>query len=155
MASQEPVIRWVEINDDLTIALFPNPVRPDGAPPGSDDPDNPRYGIFDSPFSTIFMIRVKSNSDIGRFAHDNLLGLLLGDPGGDPRLPQEVADQVRALFADAGITAASKVVLLRANAELPANPKRRSVIGAATKNPGTVAAFDWKDKDPRSAGPSR
>ena len=24
------------------------------------------------------MIRVKSNTDIGRFAHDNLLGLLLG-----------------------------------------------------------------------------
>lgn len=151
MASDEPVIRWVEISDDLTVALFPNPQPPEDGDVGSDDPDDPRYGIFDSPFAVIFMIRVRSDSDVGRFAHDNLLGLLLGvAPPGDNRLPADIADRMREIFAPFGITADSKVVLLRANAELPANPKRRSVIGAATKNPGTIAAFDWKDKDPRT-----
>jgi len=125
---------------------IPNPEPPVGAPPPA-PPGDPRYGLFDSPFSTIFMIRVKSNTDIGRFAHDNLLGLLLGDaPPGDTRLTADVAAQVRDLFAGSGVTADSKVVLLRANAELPANPKRRTLVGAVSANPGTVAAFDWKDE---------
>ena len=48
MASQEPVIRWVEINDDLAIALFPNPEPPAGAPPPA-PPGDPATGFSTRP----------------------------------------------------------------------------------------------------------
>jgi hypothetical protein len=146
---------WRELHPHLAIAIVGKPIadRTAAPPPPPDRRDDPRFGIFDSPFSAIVLVRVKSDSEIGRAAHNDLLGLIRGTRMPDEaRRELEESESPRArredTFAELRglIPEDSRFVLMRGNAEVPANPVRRMAVLAVVANPGLVLGFDYKDK---------
>jgi hypothetical protein len=138
--AEQAAFEWRELGDDLAIAVLPIPTAPVGSDPApEDDPDHPRFRLFASPFSAIIMVQVKSDSETGRAAHNDLLGFL----NGEGRIP----DQLKGLLPEN-----PRFMLLRANAEVPANPVRRTALLAVSANPGTVVGVEWKD-DPKAVRP--
>jgi hypothetical protein len=146
---------WRELHPHLAIAIIGKPIadRTAAPPPPPDRRDDPRFGIFDSPFSAIVLVRVKSDSEIGRAAHNDLLGLVRGTRMPDEaRRELEESESLRARREDTFaqlrelIPEDSRFVLMRGNAEVPANPVRRMAVLAVVANPGLVLGFDYKDK---------
>jgi hypothetical protein len=154
MSEQQPAANeWRELHPHLAVAIIDNPLpdRTQPPPPPPDRRDDPRSGIFDSPFSAIVLVRVKSDSEVGRAAHNDMLGLIRGTRMPDEARreleegPRERRDdtfaELRRLIPDD-----ARFVLMRGNAEVPANPVRRMAVLGVVRNPGLVLGFDYKDK---------
>jgi hypothetical protein len=151
--SDQQAVEWRELHPHLAIAIVDELVndRTQPEPPSDDEKDDPRYGIFDFPFKALVIVRVKSDSNIGRAAHNDLLGLIRGTRVPDEAqrdfddTPNQRRDdtlgQLRKLIPDD-----AQFVLLRGNAEVPANPVRRTAALAVTNNPGLVLGFEYKDR---------
>jgi hypothetical protein len=157
MAEQQAA-EWRELHPHLAIAIVGNPLNDSTQPPPPppDRRDDPRSGIFDSPFSALVVVRVKSDSNIGRAAHNDMLGLIRGTrvPAEAQRELDEVPSKRREdTFAELRelIPEDARFVLMRGNAEVPANPVRRMSVMGVVKNPGLVLGFDYKDKPDRTA----
>ena len=102
------------------------------AEPGPDDfgwsrlvPENRDELLKPEPDFMVFQIDVKSESEFGRAAHTNTLEVL-------GRLP------------DLGIDRHWRVELLRVNAEVPANPIRRSAIWFVNPTTNTAVGVEHK-----------
>jgi hypothetical protein len=157
---QAAATEWRELHPHLAIAIVDNPVADRSQPPPPGRRDDPRFGIFDSPFSAIVLVRVKSDSEIGRAAHNDLLGLIRGT-----RMPDEARRELEELprerredtFAQLRrlIPEDSRFVLMRGNAEVPANPVRRMAVLGVVANPGLVLGFDYKDKPDADSGETK
>ena len=149
MADQKPLVpgEWRELHPHLAVTVVIAPANdPDQPPPPPDtEKDHPRYGIFDFPFSLFFIVRVKSDSDLGRLVHNDLLGLL-----SERRIPPEIErdfeipPEIREPMARA-VEEGTPFFLLRANAEIPANPVRHTIAAAQVGNPGVIVGFSYKD----------
>jgi hypothetical protein len=152
MAEQQTA-EWRELHPHLAIAILDNPLddSTQPPPPPPDRKDDPRHRIFESPFKAFVVVRVKSDSSIGRAAHNDLLGLIRGT-----RIPDDARDDLEKVpskrredtFAELRrlIPEDARFMLLRGNAEVPANPVRRTAALAVVGNPGLVLGFDYKDK---------
>jgi hypothetical protein len=151
---QAAAAEWRELHPHLAIAIIDNPLddSTQPPPPPPDRRDDPRAGIFDSPFSAIVLVRVKSDSEIGRAAHNDMLGLIRGtrmpdearrelEEAGPRERREDTFAQLRRLIPDD-----ARFVLMRGNAEVPANPVRRMAVMGVVANPGLVLGFDYKDK---------
>ncbi len=100
------------------------------ADPGPEDfgwsrlvPEN-RDGLLAEPEFEVFQVDVKSDSEFGHAAHNNTLEVL-------QRL-------------DRGIDRNWRVELLRVNAEVPANPVRRSAIWFVYPQSSTAVGVEYK-----------
>ena len=86
-------------------------------------PEN-RDGLLAEPEFEVFQVDVKSDSEFGHAAHNNTLEVL-------QRL-------------DRGIDRNWRVELLRVNAEVPANPVRRSAIWFVYPQSSTAVGVEYK-----------
>jgi hypothetical protein len=117
--------RWYVLNKDLAWAPLKPPAPPEDLP------------LYELPFSTIIIVRSKSDSPTGKAAHNHLLGVLRGDPESTEGLDINT-DELLEIPEDYRFT------LLRTNAEVPANPIHHMFVIGVNTAAKTVAGFDYK-----------
>jgi hypothetical protein len=97
-----------------------------------DPPDDERPGLYQSPVQ-VFLIHFKSDTDIGALANNDPLTFFRQFIP-EMRIPDDGADDVRAM-------------LLRVNAERPANPVWVRLVAAVIHGSTTVAMLHYKDEN--------
>jgi hypothetical protein len=119
--------RWYVLNDDLAWAPLSAPRAPEDLP------------LYEIPFSAFIIVRSKSDSPTGAAAHNHLLGVLRGDPEATRDLDIN-RDELLEIPED------YRFVLLRANAEIPANPIHKLTVFGVKADAKLVAGFDYKQQ---------
>jgi hypothetical protein len=94
-------------------------------------PEEPDH-LFGDPDFEVFYVDVKSDSEFGQEAHHDTLKVLES--------------------FDLGIDRDWRVELLRLNAEVPANPVRRSAIWAVNKRTKSAVGVEYKTQKDWAAG---
>jgi hypothetical protein len=117
--------KWHVLNQDLAWAPVYPPEPPEDAP------------LYEWPFEVIILVRSKSDSPTGHAVHNHLLGVLRGDRESTKGLELDPAELL-------DIPADFRFTLLRANAEVPANPVHHSFALAIHATAKIVAGFDYK-----------
>ena len=127
---------WRRLNRDLAWAAVYPPDRTEGDAPLPIDP-------FDFAFSVIILVCYKSDTDTGRAAHNNLLGVLSGEERA-----------LRGIEVDRGMLLPLTVeglrfTLVHTNAQVPANPKHKAMVLGVNMADSSITGFDYKHRDPR------
>jgi hypothetical protein len=124
--SREDQQRWHELNDDFAWAPAALPEAPEKLP------------LYELPFTAIIVVRSKSDSETGRAAHNHLLGVLRGEDRAIQGRFEVNRDELLDIPSD------FHFVLMRTNAEIPANPVHHSFALGVNPQAKLVAGFDYK-----------
>jgi hypothetical protein len=120
--------RWHVLNEHLAWAPLDVPPQPEDLP------------LYEIPFSAFILVRCKSDSPTGEAFRNHILGVLRCDP-----------DRIEGLGIDTNerldIPADFRFVLLRTNAEVPANPIHHLMAFGVNEPAKLVAGFEYKQDE--------